>query len=290
MNPGTYRFQLGRFGCIAILDDLPRYPIDMFLTNLSKATYAPLLAARGEDVDFVDLPYTCLFVDTGRLRVLVDTGSGVNSDRPTSGQLLPLLRAHGVQPDQIDLVILTHGHGDHVGGCLDASGRPVFSNARHVLSRREWDFWMSEPALDELPVDEAFKRRMLTSVLTNLRGVQQQLELIQLDAELAPGVNAIDAFGHSPGHMAVEMTSDGERLLFVADAIVLPLHAEYPETIGVTDHQRDETVATRIRLLEYAARERALVATSHLAFPGVGHVRPKGRRWQWQAVGISASV
>src|SRR5947209_15053932 len=109
MNPGTYRFQLGRFGCIAILDDLPRYPIDMFLTNLSKETYSPLLAARGEDVDFADLPYICLFVDTGALRVLVDTGSGVRSDRPTSGQLLPLLRAHGIQPDQIDLVILTHG-------------------------------------------------------------------------------------------------------------------------------------------------------------------------------------
>ena len=85
MKSETFRFQLGSFSCLAIMDDAPRYPIGMFLTNLAKEVYEPLLRQRGQDAQEIDLPYICLFIDTGSERVLVDTGMG--------GKLLPLLRA-----------------------------------------------------------------------------------------------------------------------------------------------------------------------------------------------------
>jgi glyoxylase-like metal-dependent hydrolase (beta-lactamase superfamily II) len=97
---------------------------------------------------------------------------------------------------------------------------------------------------------------------------------------------AIAAFGHAPGQMGLEISSSGERLLFVADAVVLPLHLEYPEAIGVTDHVRAEAVETRIRLLKKAEKEKSLVSTSHFSFPGLGHVVSKGDRWEWKALPV----
>jgi glyoxylase-like metal-dependent hydrolase (beta-lactamase superfamily II) len=278
----TCRFQVGSFSCIAIQDDAPLYPIEMFLTNLAKEQYEPELLQRGEDCQNIELPYTCLFIDTGRERLLVDTGVGVDSSRPAQGRLLPLLRAEGIEPHEIGTVILSHGHSDHVGGSLNQAGQPAFPNARYIMFRKEWDFWMSNPSLAELPVDENFKKGMLTSAQKNLAGVQRQLDLVDPDTGIVPGITAIAAFGHTPGQMALEISSADQRLLFVADAIVLPLHLEYPEAIGMTDHLPTQMLETRIKLLEKAAREKSLVSTSHFAFPGLGHVVPKGETWQWQ--------
>jgi glyoxylase-like metal-dependent hydrolase (beta-lactamase superfamily II) len=283
MMSETFRFQVGSFSCIAIQDDAPRYPIGMFLTNLAKEQYEPWLRERGEDPQQTALPYTCLFINTGRDRVLVDTGIGADSLRPTRGRLLPLLRAAGIEPHEIGTVVLSHGHPDHIGGNLNDAGQPAFPNARYVMFRKEWDFWMSKPSLEELPVDEDFKKGMLASVQKNLPGVEAQLDLVGPDTEVVPGIVAIAAFGHSPGQMGLEISSAEHRLLFVADAVVLPLHLEYPETIGVTDHVPSQMVGTRIKLLEKAAREKSLVSTSHFAFPGLGYVVPKRNRWEWRA-------
>jgi glyoxylase-like metal-dependent hydrolase (beta-lactamase superfamily II) len=284
MKSETFPFQLGSFSCIAIQDDAPRYPIGMFLTNLAKERYEPGLLQRGQDPQQIEIPYTCLLIDTGRDRVLVDTGIGADSSMPNQGKLLPLLRAEGIEPHEIGTVVLSHGHSDHVGGSLNQAGQPAFPNARYVMFRKEWDYWMSNPSLAELPVDESFKKGMLASAQKNLQGIQAQLALVHPDTEIVPGIMAIAAFGHSPGQMGLEISSSGQKLLFVADAVVLPLHLEYPETIGVTDHLPSEMVATRIRLLEKAAKEKSLVSTSHLPFPGLGHVVAKGESWEWQPI------
>jgi glyoxylase-like metal-dependent hydrolase (beta-lactamase superfamily II) len=254
----------------------------MFLTNVAAEQYEPRLLARGEEPGNINIPYTCLFIDTGRDRLLVDTGVGVDRSRPAQGRLLLLLRAEGIEPQQIGTVILSHGHPDHVGGCLNPAGQPAFPNARYVIFRQEWDFWMSNPTLLELPVDESFKKGMLASAQKNLSSVQSQLDLLDPDTEIVQSITAIDAFGHSPGQMGLDISSGEDRLLFVADAVVHPLHLEYPEAIGMTDHRPSQMVETRIRLLEKAAREKSLVSTSHFAFPGMGYVVPKRNRWEWK--------
>jgi glyoxylase-like metal-dependent hydrolase (beta-lactamase superfamily II) len=284
---GTFRFQLGRLSCLAIMDNRPSYPVGMFLTNLPEGRYESLLHEQGHDTEDVALPYTCLLIDTGRERVLVDTGIGPAGVGPGPGRLVDLLRAEGMGPQEISTVILSHGHPDHIGGCLNPDGKPAFSNARYVMLRAEWDFWMSGPSLDEMPLDESFKTMMLAAAQRNLPGIQGQVDLLHPDTEIVPGITAIAAFGHSPAQMGVEISSEGERLLFVADAIILPLHLEYPELISVVDHQPSEMVATRIRLLEKAAREKCLVATSHFDFPGLGHVATKRERWEWRPIEAS---
>lgn len=284
MRSETFRFQLGSFSCLAIMDDAVRYPIGMFLTNLAREKYEPLLRQRGQSTQEIDLPYICLFINTGRERVLVDTGIGVDGMGPAPGKLLSLLRAEGIEPHEIGTVILSHGHPDHIGGSLNEDGKPAFPNARYVTFREEWDFWMSGPSLAELPVNDDLKKMILASAQKNLSGVQAQLDLVHPDTEIVPGITAIAAFGHSPGQMALEISSTEQRLLFVADAIVHPLHLEYPETIGATDHRPSQMVATRLTLLEKAAREKSLVSTSHFAFPGLGRVVPKREAWEWQPI------
>jgi glyoxylase-like metal-dependent hydrolase (beta-lactamase superfamily II) len=204
MKSETFRFQLGSFSCVAIQDVAPIYPIGMFLTNVAKERYEPQLLERGEDAQSTEIPYTCLLINTGRERVLVDTGIGVDSAWPARGRLLPLLRAEGIEPHEISTVVFSHGHPDHMGGSLNQAGQPVFPNARYVMCRKDWDFWMSNPSLAELPVDQSFKQAMLASARKNLPGIQAQLDLVDPDAEIVPGILGIAAFGHSPGHCQVE--------------------------------------------------------------------------------------
>jgi glyoxylase-like metal-dependent hydrolase (beta-lactamase superfamily II) len=183
----------------------------------------------------------------------------------------------------VNIVVLSHAHPDHIGGCLNDAGKPAFPNARYVMLQKEWDYWMSNPSLQELPLDEGFRQMMLTSAQKNLRGIEKQLDLINPDTEIVPGITAVAAFGHSPGQMGLQISSAGQQLFFVADAIVLPLHLEYPDAIGATDHRPDETVATRMNILKKAEAEKYLVSTSHFAFPGLGYVSAKGTAWQWDA-------
>ena len=283
MKDETFRFQVGSFSCIAIKDFALRYPIGMFLTNLPREQYEPLLRQRGQDTQEVDVPYICLFINTGREQVLVDTGIGVDGMGPDPGKLLPLLRAEGIQPHEIGTVILSHGHPDHIGGSLNSDGKPAFPNARYVMLQEDWDFWMSGPSLAELAVEESLKKMILASAQKNFPRVQAQLDLVHPDTEIVPGITAIAAFGHSPGQMALEISSAQQRLLFVADAIIHPLHLEYPETICMTDHCPGQMVETRIRLLEKAVKDQSLVSTSHFEFPGLGRVVPKGEAWRWQS-------
>jgi glyoxylase-like metal-dependent hydrolase (beta-lactamase superfamily II) len=247
----------------------------MFLTNLTEEQYEP-----GQ----IELPYTCLLIHAGRHRVLVDTGIGLERPRPNQGKLLSLLQSEGIEPDQIDTVILSHAHVDHIGGCLNDFGQPAFPNARFVMLRQEWDYWMSNPSLAELPLDDGFKKVMLDSAKKNLPGIEKQLDLISPETEIAPGIVALAAFGHSPGQMGLEISSGGHHLIFVADAFVLPLHLECPESIGATDHRPAEVVETRIRILEEVARRQSLVSASHFTFPGLGYVASKRNRWEWRAV------
>jgi glyoxylase-like metal-dependent hydrolase (beta-lactamase superfamily II) len=236
-------------------------------------------------------PYTCLYIDTGEHRVLVDTGAGdlgahaaqvfpgLDHSTSVTGLLLENLRGSGVEPSEIDTVVITHAHPDHVGGTLNETGGLVFPNARYYISGEEWEFWISDAATAKAPAI------MVETARRNLGPLKERISLIEGEVEIVPGVRAIATFGHTPGHIALSIASDGERLLHISDAVLYPLHLEHPEWTPAFDILPEQASASKRRIFDLAAEGDALVFAHHFPpFPSLGRVRKQEQGWRWQPI------
>ncbi len=287
MKAETYRFKVGTFECIAVSDGTFAYPDHSFFINAPKERLEQVLREHNIRTGEIMAPWTCLLINTGQHRVLVDTGGGAGLV-PSVGKLLPYLQAEGIETVEIDTVILTHGHPDHIGGNTDAEGKPAFPNARYSMWKDEWEFWTSDPDLGQLQVEEDLKQLMLALARKNLPPIQGQLDLVERETEILPGIRAIAAPGHTPGHMALAISSDNEQLLYISDAVLNPIHLEQPEWYPAFDLAPEQAMATRRQLLARVAAEKAVVIACHFPFPGLGHVIQKGEAWQWQPIDTMA--
>ena len=283
MNTEIYRFKVGTFECRAVSDGTHAYPyVPAWFVNAPNERLKQVLREHNLDPEQYVSPYSCLVINAGQHRVLVDTGAGAMA--PTTGKLILNLQGEGIAPEDIDTVILTHGHLDHIGGNTDNAGKPAFPNARYVMWKDEWNFWTSEPSLAELDVPEHIKEELLTFARNNLPPIQDQLDLVDHEMGIVPGIRAVAAPGHTPSHMAVAISSGSEQLVCISDAVLHPIHLEQPDWYACFDFAPEQTVTTRRRLLNRAAAEKALVHAFHFPFPGLGHVVQKGEGWQWQPI------
>jgi glyoxylase-like metal-dependent hydrolase (beta-lactamase superfamily II) len=284
MQPTIYRFKLGGFEVATIMDSkvIRSGLTPSFGGEAAAAEVKALAKANRIDADRYEHPFTPTLVNTGKELVLFDTGNGSLRDeyeqmkgRLPPGNLVARMAQAGYNPEDVDVVVLTHGHPDHIGG-LTKGGVPVFPKARYVIGAAEFDFWNKGENVREA---RKFNRELYVKIVVPLAN---QAAFIKPGDEVVPGIRAVDAAGHSPGLLAFTIESEGKRLLNWADTCNHYVVAiQRPDLHLDVDDDKEKAVATRKRILEMAASEQIPVAGFHMPFPGLGYVEKVGSAYRW---------
>lgn len=277
MHTGYYRFQVGDFNCICVSDGTKDYAPKFFFKNVDEAEIESALRGKNLPTDKITTPYTHLLIESGEHKVLVDMGAGELG--PDTGKLVENLQAAGIDPPDVDTVIVTHAHPDHIGGTLDYDGNLNFPLATYFVSKVEWDFWFSDT------VDNPAPQRFIDTARKNLGAFKAQVNFTKGKTEILPGISVIPAPGHTPGHLVVEVSSRNQQLLYVTDTVLFPIHLENPDWLPIYDILPEKAAESKQAIFDMVAESQALVIGQHFPpFPSLGTVTKKDVGWQWQPI------
>lgn len=281
--PGYYRFMLGNFEVTALSDGTVDLPVDQLLHEPAAKTVAALdHAFQKTPQETSDNAY---LINTGKRLILIDTGAG-DLFGPTLGKLMGNLKASGYTAAEVDDILLTHMHPDHIGG-LAKNSVIQFPNAIVHAERDEGNYWLSETNLAKAPdASKAFFKDAMAEVDPYVKA--GKFRPFKGDVALLPGVSSYTSFGHTAGHTSYMIESQGQKLLVMGDLIHVPaVQLDHPNVTISFDTDPKEAAASRIRVFNQVARDKTLVAGAHIPFPGLGHLRTTGASYQWVPVNFS---
>jgi len=285
-GPGFYRIMLGGFEVTALLDGTHPFPIDTVVEDVPKAEIA-----RDLQRDFLQTPVqgsiNAFLINTGSKLILIDIGAGVLYG-DCCGKLLANLRSAGYQPAQVDEVLLTHLHKDHVGGVI-SNGAMTFPNAVVRTSQIEADYWLNPANKSKAP---AFLGTFFDAAIASVAPyvAAGRFKPFSGDVELDPGIRAIALPGHTPGHTGYLVESESKDLLVWGDIVhVASIQLRNPKASVEYDTDAAEAQRSRRYAFELAAKKHYLVGAAHIAFPGLGHIRANGTTYDWVPVNYEAA-
>jgi glyoxylase-like metal-dependent hydrolase (beta-lactamase superfamily II) len=276
--PGFYRYKVGDIEATAINDGFWARPLDAsFVRNAPLPEVQKALQDSFLPTNVVPIPFTTTVLSMSGRLVLIDTGNG-DSGAPTSGKWLANFRAAGFDPARVTTIIISHFHGDHINGLRRKDGTAVFPNAEVMVSAPEWSYWMDDGKMAQAPdgLKPNFQnaRRVFSPIAKDVKQ-------FEAGKEVTPGVTAVSAPGHTPGHTAFVVSSGNAKLMLMSDTTNHPaLFVRNPEWQAIFDMDGSQAAETRRKLLDMAAAERTQVAFYHAPFPATGYIRKDGNRYE----------
>jgi glyoxylase-like metal-dependent hydrolase (beta-lactamase superfamily II) len=279
---GFYRYKVGTHEVTVVTDGVNKFRFpDGFVANKSRdevnAGWAELYGTKDEMV----VPYTPIVVNTGSKLVVIDTGTGeANFERSkgASGQFHSNLKAAGISPDQVDMVIISHFHGDHINGLLDKDNKLAFPKAEVLVPAPEWKYFMDDAEMAKQTSDR------MKGVFAGLRKVFDALDrkVTQYEAgkEVAPGITSVATHGHTPGHMSFVIAQGNGKVFVQSDVTNNPLFVRNPGWHLMFDQDPQTAEATRRKTYDMVVAEKMMVQGFHYPFPALAYIEKSGNGYR----------
>ncbi len=272
-NAGFYRYKIGNIEATAITDGFAERPLEGFIKNADLADVKAVLAQSAMPQDVLRIPFTTTVLNTGGKLIMIDAGNG-DMGAPKTGSWMANFKAAGFLPEQVDLIIFSHFHPDHINGYRLKDGTSPFANAEIMVPAVEWTYWS-----DETKSNDAMK-----GMFQNVRRVFDPIKakVIQYEAgkEIVPGITTLAAYGHTPGHMAYVVSSGSAKHILMCDTTNHPaLFVRRPEWSAVFDMDAAQAITSRRKMLDMAVADGYNVSFYHAPFPATGKIIKDGANY-----------
>jgi glyoxylase-like metal-dependent hydrolase (beta-lactamase superfamily II) len=277
--PGVFRYRVGSYELTSLFDGYGTRPLDeKFVLNAPVDQVRAAARDAFRPADTLKISYTPTVVHTGTNVVLLDSGTGGKLGA-TTGMMSRGLDAAGIPPSAVTAIVISHFHGDHISGIKGTDNSLAFPNAEILVPEAEWAYWMDEGEMSRAP---AGRKPAFELVRSTFGDLGDRVRRYKADEEIIPGFTAVEAYGHTPGHTVLQISSGNDTVMALADTTNVPLlFVRNPDWSAVFDMDADKARATRRRLLDMAATERSQLAFYHAPFPAIGYVRKDGNGFQF---------
>ncbi len=284
MNAEIFKCKIGGFECTIFKDLMFKYQAKDYFINANEKELNTALRNYNVNPDNIPSPYIAMLLQKGTQKILIDSGIGF-SEEPIvfkgktfvlKGKLQQLLAKENISTTDITDVVITHFHPDHIGGVYTPEGELVFKNAKFHLHQEEWDFWNTSKSDSQPALFKFFVENNVTPLKNgNVNFITQDYQ------EICEGITSINAFGHTAGQIALIIGDTNEKLLYISDAFLHPLHIDRLDWQTNYDLDHKKSKKTRIKLLELANKESMKINAFHFDFPGLGFAERNGEKWKW---------
>jgi glyoxylase-like metal-dependent hydrolase (beta-lactamase superfamily II) len=284
-----YRYKVGDYEVTQIADGARTFPMpDQFVVNQKKDDALAAAEANYMPKGQVTIVFNPMVINTGSKLVVIDTGNGLGAFDGTKGavgQMNANMKAAGIDPAAVDIVVISHFHPDHMNGLKGADGKPIYPNAEIKVPAAESAFWSDEANASKA---NGYNKANFPIVKKAFDGIQ--VTKYEAGKDVAPGITSIATPGHTPGHASFAIQSGSGKLLVQSDVTNIPIFVDHPDWHIAFDNDPAQAQATRHKFFDMAAAEKALVAGYHFWFPSVGHIEKAGAGYRLVPVTWNPSI